>query len=147
MESNAETISLLHDWKSPRDVELPIIAAPDFDIVERLVAKGFLSLDFGLPFGVFRLPIQDDAQWILDCLVELESDDCLQTGVDCILADSGIQIGFRLDREMVVARFLILPCLDQRFAIRMNIEFERITLLTIWRGMARKLWNVAGVIV
>ncbi len=116
------------------------------DIVCVLTAKGFKWFEVPVPTGKVRIPVEDDAEFLLEGYeaLELVYESKKDGVVDCVLKDGGLQIKWTKTGTEFVTNLLIVPFLDGRFAQRLTVSMDVESHMTTWRRIITPIYDAGA---
>ena len=135
-DQKSDTLLIAFAWHLPRKEESPIEIVSSEAISRCLTASGLNWLVLPLPFGEYRIPVIEDAEFLVDFYTELETlsnNNCGQA--DCVLNDGGLQIRATRRGETIMLKILIVPLLDGRFSTTIDMSMPSTDFMNVWRNI------------
>ncbi len=120
-----DTLSLIFEWgfvDSAMDPHHDFTASA---VPGALLKQGIKWLEIPVPFGKYRLPVEDDAEFLLESYRDLESlykSDREDGKVDCFLDDGGLQYRWTKIGNIFETSLMIVPYLNGRLAQDMTMS-------------------------
>lgn len=139
--TKTDTLNLIFEWNFVDSAMPPHLNVVASAVSNALLKQGIKWIEIPLVASKFRVPVEDDAELLLESYLELEAlhSNGKDGTVHCVLNEGGLQFTWSRSGGACKTSVMVVPHLDGRFAQRMTMEMESECHMHAWRRIVAPL--------